>query len=69
MIVKEKLSKRAVVKEDGHGVKNGFSNPTKAQGGRDWPRKDVMNRRRKKALREGCREIKEARVLSLQERR
>src|SRR5882724_13337284 len=32
-------------------VKNGFSNPTKAQEGRDWPRKDVVNRRRKKALR------------------
>src|SRR5882724_6965947 len=45
------------------GVKNGFSNPTKAQEGRDWPRKDVMNRRRKKALCEGCRERKEARAV------
>ena len=44
-------------------VKNGFSNPTKAQEGRDWPRKDVVNRRRKKALCEGCREKKEARAV------
>ena len=41
-------------------VKNGFSNPTKGQEGRDWPRKDIVNRRRKKALREGCHERKEA---------
>ena len=44
-------------------VKNGFSNLTKVQEGRDWPRKDVVNRRQKKALREGCRERKEARVV------
>ena len=41
-------------------VKNGFSDPTKAQEGRDWPRKDVMNRRQGKALSEGCRERKKA---------
>ena len=45
------------------GVKNGFSNPTKAQEGQDWPRKDVVNRRRKIALREGCRERKEAQAV------
>ena len=44
-------------------VKNGFSNLTKAQEGRDWPRKEVMNRHQKKALREGCRERKEARAV------
>ena len=44
-------------------VKNGFSNPTKAQEGRDWPRKDVVNRHRKKALCEGCHERKEARAV------
>ena len=50
--------------DDAHiPVKNGFSNPTKAQEGRDWPRKDLMNRHRKKALREGCHERKEARAV------
>ena len=44
-------------------VKNGFSNPTKVQEGQDWPRKDVVNRHRKKALREGCRVRKEARAV------
>src|SRR5882724_10962440 len=43
-------------------VKNGFSDPTKEQEGRDRPRKDIMNRRQAKALREGCRERKEART-------
>jgi len=41
-------------------VKNGFSDLTKAQEGRDRPRKDVMNRRRGKALSEGCHERKKA---------
>src|SRR5882724_3434485 len=41
-------------------VKNGFSDPTKEQEGRDQPRKDVMNRHQVKALREGCHERKEA---------
>jgi len=41
-------------------VKNRFSNLTKEQEGRDQPRKDVMNRCQVKALREGCRERKEA---------
>ena len=40
--------------------RTGFSNLTKEQKGRDWPRKDVVNRRQVKALREGCHEIKEA---------
>ena len=43
-------------------VKNGFSNPTKEQEGRDQPRKDVMNRCQVKALREGCHERKEAQM-------
>ena|SRR5882724_8608899 len=41
-------------------VKNGFSDLTKEQEGQDQPRKDIMNRCQLKALREGCREIKEA---------
>jgi len=41
-------------------VKTRFSDPTKEQEGQDQPRKDVMNRRQVKALREGCRERKEA---------
>jgi len=41
-------------------VKNGFSDLTKEQEGRDWPRKDIMNRCQVKALREGCHERKEA---------
>ena len=41
-------------------VKNGFSNLTKEQEGRDWPRKDIMNRHQVKALREVCHERKEA---------
>src|SRR5882724_8609205 len=41
-------------------VKNRFSDLTKEQKGRDWPRKDIMNRRQAKALREGCHERKEA---------
>ena len=41
-------------------VKNGFSDLTKVQEGRDRPRKDVMNRRQGKALSEGCHERKEA---------
>ena len=44
----------------GSAVKNGFSDPTKEQKGRDWPRKDVMNRGQAKALSEGCRERKKA---------
>ena len=43
----------------GADVKNGFSDLTKEQKGRDWPRKDVMNSHQVKALREGCHEIKE----------
>src|SRR5882724_2811564 len=41
-------------------VKNGFSDPTKEQKGRDRPRKDIGNRHPVEALREGCRERKEA---------
>src|SRR5882724_11130733 len=41
-------------------VKNGFSDPTKAQEGQDRPRKDVINRCRGKALSEGCCERKKA---------
>ena len=41
-------------------VKNGFSDPTKEQKGRDWLRKDIVNRRQVKALREGCHERKKA---------
>src|SRR5882724_4812326 len=41
-------------------VKNGFSDPTKAQECQDRPRKDIMNRRRRKALSEGCCERKKA---------
>jgi len=44
----------------GGAVKNGFSDLMKGQEGRDWPRKDVMNRHQVNALREGCRERKEA---------
>src|SRR5882724_5382800 len=44
-------------------VKNGFSNPTKVQEGRDQPRKDVMNRHRGKDLSEGCHERKKARMV------
>src|SRR5882724_8036218 len=43
-----------------HCVKNGLSDPTKEQEGRDQPRKDVINRHQVKALREGCHERKEA---------
>src|SRR5882724_251920 len=43
-------------------VKNGFSNPTKEQEGRDRPSKDIMNRCQVKALREGCHEKKEAQM-------
>src|SRR5882724_1730972 len=43
-------------------VKNGFSDLTKEQEGRDQPRKDVMNRCQVEALREGCRERKKART-------
>jgi len=45
------------------GVKNGFSDPTKVQEGRDWPRKDIMNRCQGKALSEGCHERKKARTV------
>src|SRR5882724_4687198 len=44
-------------------VKNRFSDPTKAQEGRDRPRRDVMNRRRGKALSKGCCERKNARTV------
>src|SRR5882724_9585747 len=44
----------------GQLVKNGFSDLTKAQEGRGRPRKDVMNRCRRKALGDGCHERKEA---------
>ena len=44
-------------------VKNGFSYPTKGQEGWDRPRKDVMNRHQGKALSEGCRERKKARMV------
>ena len=43
-------------------VKNRFSDPTKEQEGRDWPRKDIMSRCQVKVLREGCHERKEART-------
>ena len=43
-----------------HTVKNGFSDPTKEQKGRDWARKDVVNWHQVKALREGCHERKKA---------
>jgi len=43
-------------------VKNGFSDLTKEQEGQNRPRKDIMNRRQVKALREGCHERKEART-------
>src|SRR5882724_1336607 len=43
-------------------VENGFSDPTKEQEGRDWPRKDIMNRHQVQALSEGCCERKEART-------
>src|SRR5882724_9844164 len=43
-------------------VKNGFSDLTKEQEGRDHPRKDVMNRCQVKALREGCHEGKGAQM-------
>jgi len=43
-------------------VKNGFSDLTKEQKGRDRPRKDIVNRCQVKALREGCRDRKEARA-------
>src|SRR5882672_1934010 len=42
-------------------VKNGFSDLTKVQIGRDWPRKDVGCERQGKALEEGCREREAAR--------
>src|SRR5882724_5291544 len=45
------------------GSKNGFSDPTKAQEGQDQPRKDIMNRRRGKALSEGCCERKKAQMV------
>ena len=45
---------------DDISVKNGFSDPTKKQEGRDWPRNDIMNRHQVKALREGCHERKDA---------
>src|SRR5882724_10151905 len=41
-------------------VKNGFSNLTKEQEGRDQPRKDIINRSQVKVLREGCHKRKEA---------
>ena len=44
-------------------VKNRFSDPTKAQEGRDRSRKDVMNRHRGKALSKGCHERKKARTV------
>src|SRR5882724_2648937 len=43
-------------------VKNGFSDLTKEQEGQDWQGKDITNDRQGKALREGCRERKEARA-------
>src|SRR5882724_5657863 len=43
-------------------VKNRFSDLTKEQEGRDWPRTDIMNRHQVKALREGCCERKEAQM-------
>src|SRR5882724_11619391 len=46
-----------------NAVKNGFSDPTKVQEGRDRPRKDVMNRHQRRALSEGCRERKKARMV------
>src|SRR5882724_12747000 len=45
------------------GIKNGFSDPTKAQEGRDQPRKDIMNRHRGKALSEGFCERKKAQTV------
>ena len=43
-------------------VKNGFSDPTKVQKGRDQQRKDVEGDRQGKALKEGCRERRWARM-------
>src|SRR5882724_3500514 len=40
----------------GRPVKNGFSNPTKVQKGRDRQRKDVEGDCQGKALKEGCHE-------------
>src|SRR5882724_685487 len=51
-----------VCRDEG-GVKNGFSDLTKVQEGRDRPGKDVMNRCRWKALSEGCRERKKAQMV------
>jgi len=44
-------------------VKNGFSDLTKVQEGRDRPRKNVMNRHQGKALSNGCREREKARTV------
>src|SRR5882724_8633713 len=43
-------------------VKNGFSDPTKVQKGRDRQRKDVEGDHQGKALKEGCRERRWARM-------
>src|SRR5882724_13358719 len=43
-------------------VKNGFSNLTKVQKGRDRQRKDVEGDHQGKALKEGCRERRWARM-------
>src|SRR5882724_1374156 len=43
--------------------RTGFSNPTKVQEGRDQPRKDIMKRRRGRALSEGCHERKKAQTV------
>src|SRR5882724_8807074 len=45
-----------------NGVKNGFSSLTKEQKGRDWPRKDIVNRHQVRALREGWHERRKARA-------
>jgi len=52
------IASGGVVEQVVVAVKNGFYNLTKEQESRDWPRKDIMNRRRGKALSEGCHERK-----------
>ena len=55
-------ARTSVSSREKNNVKNGFSDTTKEQEGREWPRKDIMNRHQVKALREGCHERKEARM-------
>src|SRR5882724_11761390 len=55
-------SSRKMCCRDMQGVKNGFSDPTKVQKGRDRQRKDVEGDRQGKALKEGCHERRWART-------